>query len=253
MDMNYDKLSADYWKEQVERVTQILQKVGEREDVVSQGRQVPEDDTLAIGTGKRLMMAVLFLDISGFSARFSETKEEQELLLNVFNLMFTELVRIAEDYGGSVEKNTGDGLMAYFEDWTGDPPEEGTKRAVAAALTMFYAQTMLVNPILVNSGIEAIQFRIGIDHGPVTIAEVGAPKRFHSRVAIGTVANIAAKALRHAAPDDIVLGYRAFNTLPLVWQREFAHLLTSNSGWLFRLSGAPYPYYKYTGRWKSPL
>ena len=54
-------------------------------------------------------MAVLFLDISGFSVRKSETVEEQGMILKILNLFFTEMIRIAEEYGGTVEKNTGDG------------------------------------------------------------------------------------------------------------------------------------------------
>jgi len=43
-------------------------------------------------------------------------------MLRVLNLFFTEMIRIVEDYGGAVEKNTGDGLMAYFEDRAADDP-----------------------------------------------------------------------------------------------------------------------------------
>lgn len=95
-------------------------------------------------------MAVLFLDISGFSKRPSETEEEQGMLLRVLNLFFTEMIKIAEEYGGTVEKNTGDGLMAYFEDGAGNPPERGAKRAVACALTMMAANEHLKSQSLMQ-------------------------------------------------------------------------------------------------------
>jgi class 3 adenylate cyclase len=38
----------------------------------------------------------------------------------VLNLHCSEMTRVAEEYGGTVEKNTGDDLMAYFEDNSGD-------------------------------------------------------------------------------------------------------------------------------------
>lgn len=148
-------------------------------------------------------MAIVFLDICDFSDRPSETLAEQELLLRVFNLFFTELIRIAEDYGGTVEKNTGDGLMAYFEEGGGDPPEDACKRAVAAALTMFYAKDKLINPLLSNSNIQPIVFRMGVDYGPVTVADVGAARRFRSLVAIGTTANVASKMLNRAGPNEL--------------------------------------------------
>ena len=71
------------------------------------------------------------------------------MLLRVFDFFFTEMIRIAEDYGGTVEKNTGDGLMAYFEDGGGHR-ESGAKRAVACALTMMDTTSWLINPVLRN-------------------------------------------------------------------------------------------------------
>ena len=75
------------------------------------GRVVPEDESLSIGDGRRLWMSVMFIDICGFSTRAMETVEEQDLMLRILNLYFTEMIRIAEEYDGNVEKNTGDGLL----------------------------------------------------------------------------------------------------------------------------------------------
>lgn len=250
--MNYDRLEPEYLKTQTSRIVDILDKMQEREQSVSRGTQVPNDGTLALGTGKVLSMAVVFMDICGFSKRFSETKEEQQIILDAFNLLFTEMIRIAEDYGGTVEKNTGDGLMAYFEDSTGDPPETGIKRALGASLTMLYANENLISPIMSRSGVDPFKFRMAIEYGPVTVAEVGAARRFRSRVAIGTVANIASKALRFAEPGEIVLGYRAYAALPPRRTQEFAQLIPADSGWIFRASGKTYPFYRYTGRWRHP-
>jgi adenylate cyclase len=118
--MNYDGLQTSYWNDQVSRILALRDKIAAAPALQS-GRVVPEDDDLAIGQGKRLAMAILFLYISGFSKRRSESKEEQGMILKILNLFFTEMIRIAEEYGGTVEKNTGDGLMAYFEDESGIP------------------------------------------------------------------------------------------------------------------------------------
>ena len=58
------------------------------------------------------------------------------------------MIRIAEEYGGNVEKNTGDGLLAYFNDDEGTPPEFGPKRAVACALTMSRQSNILSTLLL---------------------------------------------------------------------------------------------------------
>ena len=97
-----------------ERVTKAVKKLKSLE-VPVMGRVVPEDEDLVLGSGRQLNLAVLFLDISGSSNRPSGTHEAQNKFLPALNLFFSELVRIVEEYGGTVEKNTGDGLMAYFE------------------------------------------------------------------------------------------------------------------------------------------
>jgi class 3 adenylate cyclase len=244
-------LTSQYKDQQVVRTLEVLQKINERGDAVASGRVVPDDESIPIGQGRRLEMAVMFVDVCSFSQRPSETPDEQSSLLQVLTLFFTELIRIAEEYGGTVEKNTGDGLMAYFEDGGGTPPEAGCTRAVAAALSMFHAAGSLINPVLQRSGIRPLQFRVGIDYGKVTVAKVGVAKRFNSLVAIGTCANVACKILGFAEPDNIVIGESVCLRLPAEWRR-FCELSTISSGWVYRRTGFPYPLYRYTGRWISP-
>jgi class 3 adenylate cyclase len=250
--MDYDRLTLAYWNDQIQRTLAILAKTQERARAVVTGREVPQDEALLLGTGRHLQMAVLFLDICGFSSRPSGSASEQALVVHTFSLFFTEIIRIAEDYGGTVEKNTGDGLMVYFEDGGGEPPEDGCKRAVAAALTMLFVTENAINPILQNSQIEPVKFRIGIDHGGVTIAEVGAARRFRSRVAIGATANIASKVLDVAGLGEIVIGDQVFKRLPAAWRTNYAQLHQEYTGWNYVTSGVPYPFYKYTGRWTNP-
>jgi adenylate cyclase len=245
--MEYDSLQTLYWQSQIARVGASRDKLAAM--VPAQpGRVIPDDEDLAIGQGRRLKMAVLFLDISGFSQRLSETEDEQSMLLKVLNLFFTEMIKIAEEYGGTVEKNTGDGLMAYFEDGAGTPAEKGSKRAVAGALTMMAANEHLIKPILDATPVPDIKFRISIDYGTVTIARLGPPRRFNANVAIGATANFACKMLSLAQPGEIVIGASVRDELPQEWHQFMQHVPAA-TGWNYRLNGLPYPLYKYTGRW----
>lgn len=246
--MNYDGLQDSYWRAQIARVEDLRKKISDRPKI-GEGRTVPDDDALTIGDGRRLSMTVMFIDICGFSSRPMETLEEQDLTLRVLNLFFTEMIRIAEEFGGNVEKNTGDGLMIYFNDGEGTPAERGSKRAVAAALTMMAANEHLISPILRATPTKVIEFRASIDHGSVTIARLGPPRRFNSNAAIGTTANFASKMLRHAKAGDIVLGESARNQLPADWQSNWTELLSIETGWHYRVSGKAYSLYRYTGRW----
>lgn len=248
--MNYDALDASYWTTQRDRVELLRQKISNR-PTVGDGRVIPEDDSLAIGDGRRLWMAVMFIDICGFSSRGMETVEEQDLMLRILNLYFTEMIRIAEEYNGNVEKNTGDGLLVYFNDNEGTPPESGSKRAVACALTMFAATKHLINPIVTASGATEIEFRVSIDYGAVTIARIGAARRFNSNAAIGTTANFASKMLSCAKAGEIVIGESARAKLPLDWQTRWTVEIPDDTGWVYRTNNSPYLLYRYIGRWNS--
>lgn len=246
--MNYNAFEQQYNQTQLDRIKASLEQIRQAES--SPGRVIPDQETLVLGDGRRLSMAIMFLDICGFSSRPIETEEEQSLMMKALNFFFTEMVRIAEDYGGTVEKNTGDGLMAYFEDNGGEPSTKGSQRAVACGLTMFRATNNFLNPVLKQSNVQEIQFRIAIDHGYITIAKLGAARRFNSIVAIGTTANVANKMLRFAGPSEMVIGDTVKKELPASWH-QYALQINESSGWVYRSSGQPYPFYKYTGRWTT--
>jgi len=250
--MDFNALQTSYWQKQIARVGRVREQIAERLNI-SPGRIVPDSTDIAIATGRRLSAATMFLDISNFSSRPSETEIEQTSQMAALNLFFSEMIKIAEDYGGTVEKNTGDGLMAYFEDGTSSQPANGSHRAVACALTMFAATEHLINPILESSYLAKIQFRICVDHGNVTIAKLGAPKRFNAIVAIGTTANLAAKMLTVAKAGEILLGENVKKSLPSIWQTSWTCLHTYYTGWIYRSTKLPYSFYLYNGRWSRLL
>jgi adenylate cyclase len=212
--------------------------------LIDPGRVAPREGDLSIGKGRRLNMAILFLDICGFSGRLSETEEEQELVLKALNLFFPEMIRVAEKCGGTIEKHTGDGLLVWFEDAFVGNADRGTERALKTAIEMIERNRQFVSPALKSRGIEEITFRVAIDYGPVTIASLGSPKRFRANVVIGTKANIACKLLKLANGGDIVLGDVARQELPATYQIRLSPI-TSDTGWEYRLSKAKYPAWVY--------
>ncbi len=250
--MRYDGLTQDYWQSRKERIDDTVRSINARARA-PQGRVIPEDDDLVIGAGRRLPVAVMFLDICGFSERLSNSQQEQLAILRALNLFFSEMVHIAHDYGGAVEKNTGDGLLAHFEDGGGDPPAPGSTRAVAAAMTMVATNDAYLTPVFEGANTQPIVFRISIDYGPVTIARVGTARGFNANVAIGSTANFASKMLRHAGPGDIVLGGDAKLHLPAEWA-AYAQILLPRSGWVRpTVPELPYPLYRFVGQWSQLL
>jgi class 3 adenylate cyclase len=146
--------------------------LNDRINGITAGRVMPDLEQVTIGRGKRFTLPVLFLDICGFSARPNWTEEEQKLVLSTMNIFMAEMLNIVRDFGGTYEKNTGDGLMAYFGDGCLTDADR-VKPAVEAAVVMHYVNDQLFTPWFRRQGIEPIAFRVGIDLGPVTIARVG--------------------------------------------------------------------------------
>jgi len=245
--VHYDGLPTNYRQQLRDRVMRTAERVFRRSAATAVGRVVPGDDDLVIGTGRVLELAVLFLDISGFSGRPSASPNEQRAVLQALNVFFSEMVRIATDYGGTVEKNTGDGLMAYFERVPGPGGANAPQRAVAAALTMMHANANVISPVLRSTGLVPLNFRVGIDYGHVTVARLGAARQFNANVAIGTPANVASKILAHARAGDIVIGESVAVRLPAKWLQwvEFH----GPSEFQYLSDGRPYPLYRYIGRW----
>jgi class 3 adenylate cyclase len=205
-------------------------KVPERQPTVYTDYKVPNEEELTIGDGKRLNLAIMFLDICGFSSWDSETEEEQKQNLRALSLFFNTMVRIAEKMGGTVEKNTGDGLMVWFQDKWDRVPGNSSDRAVAAAIEMMFVNATSIKRQLISWGIPEIQFKISIEYGPITIAKFGAAQRFNSNVAVGTKANVANKILKFAQGGDIIIGHIAHEHISSQPHRYLFSLLTHDSG-----------------------
>ena len=245
---SYEGLPEAYWTRQVQRVEDLRNRIRDRSSAAS-GRVLPSDDDLVIGSGRRLEAAVMFIDIAGFSRRQSITTQEQEMMLRVLNLFMTEMIRVIEEYGGHVEKNTGDGLLAYFQERGSASEQNASKRAVACALTMQAANEFLIAPVLRASAVLPFDFRTTIEYGAVTVARIGPPQRFNANVAIGNVANFASKMLPLVGPSQIGIGATARARLPLFWQTNWTEDSGLETGWFYANSSLPYPLYLYTGRW----
>lgn len=253
--MDNRSITKTHWNTIQERIEATIKALQHRRDQTNMGKQVPAEESLIIGEGRQLFLAVLFLDICGFTSWKSTTFEDQDNILTLFNLFMTEMVRIASDYGGTVEKNTGDGLMAYFEGEGPDKAQFACETSIAVAETMYYVTDKIINPVLVNSNFPRVDFRVGIDFGPVTIAKVGSPRLFNSLVAIGISANIANKILKDAGRNEIIIGNDVYLHLGQE-KKQFCKLHKVQTGFIYNhppTSPTPYPYYNYTGRWTQPL
>ena len=159
------------------------------------GRYVPEgivDDNIEsmqeieLG-GEQHALSVLFCDIRGFTS-WSEDKGATEVITEL-NVLLTELSASVMSTGGTLDKFTGDGLMAF---WGAPVPvEDHADRACRAALDMLQ-RLDAVNQRRTDEG--QVPFRIGVavHSGNAVVGNVGHERRL-DYTAIGDTVNTTAR------------------------------------------------------------
>ncbi|WP_299141701.1 adenylate/guanylate cyclase domain-containing protein [uncultured Tateyamaria sp.] len=136
--------------------------------------------------GKEARLAVLFLDMRGFTARTDgQLPYDVVFLLNRF---FDRIVPPIVAAGGTVDKYMGDGLMAVFETET----EAASARAAIAAVGGIGAALKGFNETLATEGAAPVSIGIGVHLGTVVLGEIGAAGQA-PRTLIGDTVNFAAR------------------------------------------------------------
>ncbi|WP_286149077.1 adenylate/guanylate cyclase domain-containing protein [Mycobacterium sp. IS-1496] len=142
-------------------------------------------------------MTVLFADVVG-SMRLAATLDP-ERLQQVMHELFNRAGGVVQRYQGTVDKFTGDGLMALF----GAPQalEDHALRACIAALEIQKVAEELAAEVLRCDGV-ALHLRIGLNSGEVIAGQIGwGPGRY---TAVGHPVGMAQR-MEAAAPPDGVL------------------------------------------------
>ncbi len=149
------------------------------------------------------VVTVLFADAQGFTALAERlSPREVQDLLNEYLHALTEVIF---RYNGTVDKYTGDGIMALFgaPRLPDDPPDDQhAVRAVAAALEMQAAQRRLVQRWAPD---RAFAIRIGVNTGPAYTGFFGTRHRLEYTV-IGDTVNTASRLEGQAEPGSVLIG-----------------------------------------------
>lgn len=137
--------------------------------------------------GEQADLSVLFCDIRGFTS-WSEDKGATEVITEL-NVLLTELSEAVMQTGGTLDKYTGDGLMAFW----GAPvaQEDHASRACSAALWML-RRLDEVNDWRRQSGQEPFAIGVGVHSGVAVVGNVGHERRL-DYTAIGDTVNTAAR------------------------------------------------------------
>lgn len=155
----------------------------------------------------RREVTVLFADIVSFT-EISDLIEPEKLTGLLIDYLSGMAARI-EDFGGTLNEFAGDGLMALFGAPDELAPEQQARRAIAAACEM-QAFMRELNARWEQLGIRrALQMRIGINTGVVSVGSYGSKGRM-TYTALGLQTNIASRIEQAADPGTILVSESTF-------------------------------------------
>ncbi|MBU4373515.1 MAG: adenylate/guanylate cyclase domain-containing protein [Euryarchaeota archaeon] len=219
-----------------------------RSKKVPDARTMPDLTALGIGTAKRMNAAIMFFDFENFTAVTSHILQEDTLM--ILNVATTTVMRIVREWGGTVEKHTGDGVMAILGTET-LKTNIIAQQAIESAQTIKYIMQVDVLPQLVAQGLPSLNFRIGIEMGEVLISRIGL-HGMNFLTAVGDPANRAAKLEALARPNGIAIGENlARNLHPYL--HDFLEMGDDPKwDWHYPDRATPYNYYHYSYEWYEP-
>ncbi|MCW2926377.1 MAG: putative Chase2 sensor protein [Thermoleophilia bacterium] len=137
--------------------------------------------------GEQQDISVLFCDIRGFTS-WSEDKGAKEVITEL-NVLLSELSASVMGTGGTLDKFTGDGLMAF---WGAPVPvEDHADRAARAALDML-ERLHAVNERRAEEGQSPFAIGVAVHSGPAVVGNVGHERRL-DYTAIGDTVNTTAR------------------------------------------------------------
>ncbi len=161
----------------------------------------------AVISTERKKLTIFFSDIKDFTVTSERLQPEE--LTNLLNEYFTEMAKIAHEYGATVDKFIGDAILVFF----GDPETKGAAGDAQACLEMAIAmqrRMVELNREWRRRGIEApFQSRMGINTGYCNVGNFGSADRMDYTI-IGAEANLAARLESIAEPGGIVISYETY-------------------------------------------
>ncbi len=169
--------------------------------------------------GQRRTVTVLFADLCDYTGLSG--KIDDEILYEVIHRFLRMLAEKVYQFGGMVDKITGDGLMALF----GAPIalENPAERAVRAAMEMKVGLEQLNRELEENLG-EKLKMNCGLNRGSVIVGGIGSDLLI-DYTAIGDSVNLARRLQESAAPDTILVSESVFQATQAWFEyREIAEL-----------------------------
>lgn len=194
-DTHIDLLRADEFGPLIDEFNHMIAELREKQRVLETfGRHVGREAAQQILQrdpglgGVEQVVSAMFVDMRNFTARSARSTPQS--IVHLLNRLLTEMLEVVEEqYGGMVNKFTGDGFMALFGIPISDIDSAGD--SVAAALEML-ERLEGFNQRLAENGEDPVEIGIGIHTGIAIVGSIGSPRRMEY-TAIGDTVNLASR------------------------------------------------------------
>jgi class 3 adenylate cyclase len=166
---------------------------------------------------QRKKLTVFFSDIKEFTT--SAESLQPEALTEYLNEYFSEMTKIALEYGATIDKYIGDAMMLFF----GDPESKGVAEDAVACVEMavkMQSRMRVLGEQWKKRGFETpFVIRIGINTGYCNVGNFGSEERL-SYTIIGGEVNIAQRLESNAEPGGILMSYETYAHVKHLYQAE---------------------------------
>jgi len=154
--------------------------------------------------GERKLVTILFADVANYTSMSEKLDPEEvhQIMDGCFKALLDEIHR----YEGTIDKFTGDGVMALF----GAPVahEDHAQRACYAALAIQRAMEGYGEKVKRECGVD-FKMRVGLNSGPVIVGSVGNDLKM-DYTAVGDTVNLASRMQTIAEPGAVLLSEHTY-------------------------------------------
>ena len=166
---------------------------------------------------KRKKLTIYFSDIKDFTSTTEDMEPED--LTYLLNKYFSEMSKIAIEYGATIDKFVGDAMLMFF----GDPQSRGVRedalQCVRMAVAMQRRMADLQSLWREKGYDKPFRMRAGINTGYCNVGNFGSDLRMDYTI-IGAEVNLTARLEQNADPDGIMLSYETWALVQDEFQAE---------------------------------
>jgi len=155
-------------------------------------------------TQERKLVTCLFCDVVG-STKMAASRDPEEVL-GIIDSALQLMNEAVQDYGGTISRYTGDGVLALF----GAPQaiEQHAERAIRAGLAIQEQMAGYAGEVEAGHGLAGFRVRVGINSGYVVAGRIAGGLGEYT--VIGDAINVASRLEAAAPPGGILIGQSTY-------------------------------------------